>query len=143
MPNLALLALEASDGTVVLTSITLVFAMLVALCLIITLEGKIFDNINNKKNGKPAAPKAPAAKAAPAPAAKPAAPAAKPAAPAAKADNGSIPGEIIAAISAAVATVCGGNAVIRGIKRVSKPAAGSRRGAWGDAGVREHTTPFM
>ena len=133
MPNLALLALEASDGTVVLTSITLVFAMLVALCLIITLEGKIFDNINNKKNGKPAAPKAPAAKAAPAPAA-------KPAAPAAKADNGSIPGEIIAA---AVATVCGGNAVIRGIKRVSKPAAGSRRGAWGDAGVREHTTPFM
>ena len=60
MPNLALLALEASDGTVVLTSITLVFAMLVALCLIITLEGKIFDNINNKKNGKPAAPKAPA-----------------------------------------------------------------------------------
>ena len=88
MPNLALLALEASDGTVVLTSITLVFAMLVALCLIITLEGKIFDNINNKKNGKPAAPKAPAAPAA-------------------------------------------------------KPAAGSRRGAWGDAGVREHTTPFM
>ena len=50
MPNLALLALEASDGTVVLTSITLVFAMLVALCLIITLEGKLFDNINNKKN---------------------------------------------------------------------------------------------
>ena len=137
MPNLALLALEASDGTVVLTSITLVFAMLVALCLIITLEGKIFDNINNKKNDKPAAPKAPAA-----PASK-AAPAAKPAAPAAKADNGSIPGEIIAAISAAVASVCGGNAVIRGIKRVSKPAAGSRRGAWGDAGVREHTTPFM
>ena len=123
MPNLALLALEASDGTVVLTSITLVFAMLVALCLIITLEGKIFDNINNKKNGKPA-PKAPAT-------------------PAAKADNGSIPGEIIAAISAAVASVCGGNAVIRGIKRVSKPAAGSRRGAWGEAGVREHTTPFM
>lgn len=137
MPNLALLALEASDGTVVLTSITLVFAMLVALCLIITLEGKIFDNINNKKNGKPAAPKAPAATAAKA------APAAKPAAPAAKADNGSIPGEIIAAISAAVASVCGGNAVIRGIKRVSKPAAGSRRGAWGDAGVREHTAPFM
>ena len=124
MPNLALLALEASDGTVVLTSITLVFAMLVALCLIITLEGKIFDAINNKKNNKPAAPKASAA-------------------PAAKADNGSIPGEIIAAISAAVATVCGDNAVIRGIKRVSKPAAGSRRGAWGDAGVREHTTPFM
>lgn len=137
MPNLALLALEASDGTVVLTSITLVFAMLVALCLIITLEGKIFDALNNKKNNKPAAPKAPAA-----PAAK-AALAAKPAAPVAKADNGAIPGEIIAAISAAVAEVMGGNAVIRGIKRITKPAAGSRRGAWGEAGVREHTTPFM
>ena len=134
MPNLALLALEARDGTVVLPSITLVFAMLVALCLIITLEGKIFDALNNKKNNKPAAPKAPAAKAAPA---------AKPAAPVAKADNGAIPGEIIAAISAAVAEVMGSNAVIRGIKRITKPAAGSRRGAWGEAGVREHTTPFM
>ena len=124
------------DVVVTITGIVLVFLILILLMAIITLEGKIFDNINNKKNGKPAAPKAPAAKAAPAPAA-------KPAAPAAKADNGSIPGEIIAAISAVVATVCGGNAVIRGIKRVSKPAAGSRRGAWGDAGVREHTTPFM
>ena len=137
MPNLALLALEASDGTVVLTSITLVFAMLIALCLIITLEGKLFD-LKNKKPAqpKPQAPAAPAAKAAPAPAA-------KPAAPAAKADNGGIPGEVIAAISAAVATVMGSGAVIHGIRRVSKPAAGSRRGSWGDAGVREHTTPFM
>lgn len=137
MPNLALLALEASDVTVVLTSITLVFAMLVALCLIITLEGKLFDLKNNKPaKPKPQAPAAPAAKAAPAPTA-------KPAAPAAKADNGGIPGEVIAAISAAVATVMGSGAVIHGIRRVSKPAAGSRRGSWGDAGVREHTTPFM
>ena len=137
MPNLALLALEASDGTVVLTSITLVFAMLVALCLIITLEGKLFDLKNNKPaKPKPQAPAAPAAKAAPAPTA-------KPAAPAAKADNGGIPGEVIAAISAAVATVMSSGAVIHGIRRVSKPAAGSRRGSWGDAGVREHTTPFM
>ena len=131
MPNLALLALEASDGTVVLTSITLVFAMLIALCLIITLEGKLFD-LKNKKpaDPKPQAPAAPAAKAAPAPAA-------KPAAPAAKADNGGIPGEVIAAISAAVATVMGSGAVIHGIRRVSKPAAGSRRGSWGDAGVSQ------
>ena len=137
MPNLALLALEASDGTVVLTSITLVFAMLIALCLIITLEGKLFDLKNNKPaKPKPQAPAAPAAKAAPAPTA-------KPAAPAAKADNGGIPGEVIAAISAAVATVMGSGAVIHGIRRVSKPAAGSRRGSWGDAGVREQTTPFM
>ena len=55
--QIALLALEASDATVVLTSITLVFGMLVALCLIITLEGKIFDAANARKNGKPKAPK--------------------------------------------------------------------------------------
>ena len=108
MPTIALLALEAADGTVVLTSITLVFAMLVALCLIITVEGKLFDALNNKKNPKPAPKKE----------SKPAAaPAAKPAAPAPKTEGG-IPGEIIAAISAAVATVVGGNAVIRGIKRI-------------------------
>ena len=133
MPTIALLALEAADGTVVLTSITLVFAMLVALCLIITVEGKLFDALNNKKNPKPAPKKE--SKPAAAPAAKPAA------APAPKAEGG-IPGEIIAAISAAVATVVGGNAVIRGIKRIPKNG-GSRRGAWGDAGVQEHTTPFM
>lgn len=135
MPNLALLALEASDGTVVLTSITLVFAMLIALCLIIMLEGKIFDSMN-KKSAAPKPPKP--AKAVPAPKAAP-----KPPAPAAKADNGAIPGEVIAAISAAVASVLGEGAVIRGIRRVSKTGKGSRRGAWGDAGVREHTTPFM
>ena len=132
MPTIALLALEAADGTVVLTSITLVFAMLVALCLVITVEGKLFDALNNKKNPKPTPKKE----------SKPAAaPAAKPAAPAPKTEGG-IPGEIIAAISAAVATVVGGNAVIRGIKRIPKNG-GSRRGAWGDAGVQEHTTPFM
>ena len=132
MPTIALLALEAADGTVVLTSITLVFAMLVALCLIITVEGKLFDALNNKKNPKPTPKKE----------SKPAAaPAAKPAAPAPKTEGG-IPGEIIAAISAAVATVVGGNAVIRGIKRIPKNG-GSRRGVWGDAGVQEHTTPFM
>lgn len=132
--SIALLALEAADGTVVLTSITLVFAMLVALCLIITVEGKIFDAIKNKKNGTKAAPKAPAAqniaKAAPA-------------APAAPAADGSIPGEIVAAIAAAVASL-GENLTIRGIHRVQKKTAtGSRRGAWGDAGVTQNTTPFM
>ena len=121
--SIALLALEAADGTVVLTSITLVFAMLVALCLIITVEGKIFDAIKNKKNGTKAAPKAPAAPAVPA--------------------DGSIPGEIVAAIAAAVASL-GENLTIRGIHRVQKKTAtGSRRGAWGDAGVTQNTTPFM
>ena len=137
--SIALLALEAADGTVVLTSITLVFAMLVALCLIITVEGKIFDAIKNKKNGTKAAPKAPAAPAAPAQNIAKAAPAA----PAAPAADGSIPGEIVAAIAAAVASL-GENLTIRGIHRVQKKTAtGSRRGAWGDAGVTQNTTPFM
>ena len=57
MPNLALLALEPSDGTVVLTSIVLVFAMLIALCLIIMAEGKIFDSMKSKAD-KPKPPKA-------------------------------------------------------------------------------------
>lgn len=135
--SIALLALEAADGTVVLTSITLVFAMLVALCLIITVEGKIFDAIKNKKNGTKAAPAAPAA-----PAAQNTVKAA-PAAPAAPAADGSIPGEIVAAIAAAVASL-GENLTIRGIHRVQKKTAtGSRRGAWGDAGVTQNTTPFM
>ena len=140
MTNIALLALEASDATVVITSVSLVFGMLVALCLIITLEGKIFDAISVKKN-PPKAPKA--ADSAP----KAAAPAPKPAAPKAEAPvqaaAGGIPGEIIAAIAAAVASLEGEGAVIRGIRRIAAPAAKSRRGAWGDAGVREHTTPFM
>lgn len=136
MTNIALLALEASDATVVITSVSLVFGMLVALCLIITLEGKIFDAMNAKKNP----PKAPKAASVP----KAAAPAPKAEAPVqAAAPAGGIPGEIIAAIAAAVASLEGEGAVIRGIRRIAAPAAKSRRGAWGDAGVREHTTPFM
>lgn len=137
MPNIALLALEASDGIVVLTSIVLVFAMLIALCLIIMVEGKIFDSINHKA-AKPQPPK-PSKAAPPAPPK----PAPKPQPPVAKAADGAIPGEVIAAISAAVACVMGEGAVIHGIRRMTKSGKGSRRGAWGDAGVREHTTPFM
>lgn len=143
MPDLALLALDAYDGTVVITSIVLVFVMLIVLCLIITLEGKAFDRANRKPTD-PAAPPAPpkaVRKAPPKPAAKPApAPAAPaPAAPA----SGGIPGEVIAAISAAVATVLGEDAVVHSVRRVQAPGRASRRGAWGDAAVREQTTPFV
>lgn len=138
--SIALLALEASDGTVVLTSIVLVFAMLVALCLIITVEGKIFDSMNGKKNGSRPAPKAPAK-----PAAAPPAPRANivKAAPAPAAD-GAVPAEIVAAIAAAVAAL-GDNLTICGIQRMPKrqPVLASRRGVWGDAGVVQNTTPFI
>lgn len=136
MPNPTFLALEAFDGTVVMVSIVLVFAMLVALCLIIMLEGRFFD----RASGKAAEP-APAA--APAPKAAPAAPAPAAKAPAAPVPaDAAVPGEVVAAIAAAVSVLLGEGAVVRGIRRVPASAA-SRRGAWGDAAARELTTPFM
>ena len=123
-----MLALEFGDANVVVTSLVLVFGMLVALCLIITLEGKMMDRAEKTAAPKPAAPK-------------PAAPARKPApAPAAPAVETGIPAEVVAAIAAAVACT-EGSAVIRAVRRA--PAAGSRRGNWGDAGVVANTTPFM
>lgn len=128
MSHVAMLALEFGDANVVVTSLVLVFGMLVALCLIITLEGKMMDRAEKPATPKPAAPK-------------PAAPARKPApAPAAPAVETGIPAEVVAAIAAAVACT-EGSAVIRAVRRA--PAAGSRRGNWGDAGVVANTTPFM
>lgn len=129
MSHVAMLALEFGDANVVVTSLVLVFGMLVALCLIITLEGKMMDRAE-----KPAAPKPAAPKPAPAPARKPAP------APAAPAVEAGIPAEVVAAIAAAVACTEGGS-VIRAVRRA--PAAGSRRGNWGDAGVVANTTPFL
>lgn len=125
------------DASLVSTSLVLVFGLLILLCLIITLEGKIFDSINAKKRAQaqdalhvgdhpaPAVPSAPA-----------------PAAPAAPAVESGIPGEIIAAISAAVYCTEGENVTVRGIRRLPQPGK-SRRGVWGDAGVLQNTRPFM
>ena len=141
MPNPTFLALEPFDGTVVMVSIVLVFAMLVALCLIIMLEGRFFDRASGKA-AEPAPAAAPAPKAAPA-APAPAAPAPAAKAPAAPAPaDGAVPGEVVAAIAAAVSVLLGEGAVVRGIRRVPASAA-SRRGAWGDAAARELTTPLM
>lgn len=139
MPNPTFLALEPFDGTVVMVSIVLVFAMLVALCLIIMLEGRFFDRASGKA-AEPAPAAAPAPKAAPAAPAAPAPAAKAPAAPAPA--DGAVPGEVVAAIAAAVSVLLGEGAVVRGIRRVPASAA-SRRGAWGDAAARELTTPFM
>lgn len=130
MSHVTMLALEFGDANVVVTSLVLVFGMLVALCLLIMLEGKLMSGAEKK----PAAPK-PAA----APARKAAAPAPTPACPAPAVEAG-IPAEVVAAIAAAVACT-EGSAVIRAVRRA--PAAGSRRGTWGDAGVAANTTPFM
>ena len=53
-----------------------------------------------------------------------------------------IPGEVLAAISAAVAVVCGDGAVVRGVRRVSKRAASSGRSAWSMAGLLDNTRAF-
>lgn len=128
------------DASLVSTSLVLVFGLLILLCLIITLEGKIFDSINAKKRAQakdalhvgdkpaPAVVSAPA-QAAPAPAPAPAV-------------EGGIPGEIVAAISAAVYYTEGANVTVRGIRRLPQPGA-SRRGVWGDAGVLQNTRPFI
>ena len=130
MFDLALLS-TASDGGV-MSGIVLAAGVVVALLLIAFLEKKTDENVKAQQ----AAAKAPKA-AAPAPA-KPAAPAPK-AAPAPAVEAG-IPAEVIAAIAAAVACL-EGEAVIHGIRRA--PAATSRRGVLGDAGVAAATTPFM
>lgn len=127
------------DASLVSTSLVLVFGLLILLCLIITLEGKIFDSINAKKRDKAQEAlhvgdhPAPAAPAAPIPAAAPAS---------APVVEGGIPGDIVAAISAAVYYTEGENVTVRGIRRLPQPGA-SRRGVWGDAGVLQNTRPFM
>ena len=132
MSHVTMLALEFGDANVVVTSLVLVFGMLVALCLLITLEGKLMSGTEKKAAAPKPAP-------APAPARKAPVPAPAPVRPAPAVEAG-IPAEVVAAIAAAVACTEGGG-VIRAVRRA--PAAGSRRGNWGDAGVAANTTPFM
>ena len=115
------------DVVVTITGIVLVFAILVLLMAIITLEGKIFDAMNGKKAAAKAAPKA---------AAKPAAPAAKPVAaqaPAPQVEQG-IPADVVAAIMAAIYSMGNGKYVLKAVRR--------GKNGWGKAGVNDTTAPF-
>lgn len=129
--------LTAFDGSLVSTSVVLVFALLVALCIIVMLEGKLFELLSKKRENAARAQLAQSAPAAPK-----AAPAPAPAAPAAPAVEAGIPGEVVAAIAAAVYCLEGSAVTVRSVRRLPQPAA-SRRGAWGDAGVRQNTQPFV
>ena len=124
---------EPDWPVVVVTGILLVFAVLVLLYLIISFEGVIFTGIDKKKNAakNPPLPSVPAQKAPPV--AK-----AEAAAPAPKVQSG-IPGEVVAAIAAALACMGGGEKkfAIRSIKRAKKG-----RNAWSSAGVMSNTEPF-
>ena len=110
-----------SDVVITITGIVLVFAILVLLMAIITLEGKIFDGMNVRK----AAAKAPAAK--------PAAPVQQAAAPAPVVEEG-IPGDVVAAIMAAIHAMGNGKYTLKAVRR-------SKNG-WGKAGVNDTTAPF-
>lgn len=128
---------EPEWPVVVITGILLVFGVLVLLYLIIAFEGVIFTAIDNRKAAAKSAKSAPAPSAPPAPKAPPAAKAAPAPPPAPKVQAG-IPGEIVAAIAAAVSCMEGEKKfAIRSIKRAKKG-----RSAWSSAGVMSNTEPF-
>ena len=110
------------DVIVTITGIVLVFLILVLLMAIITLEGKIFDAMNGKKAAAKAASAAKQA-AAPAPA--------KAAAPQVEAG---IPGDVVAAIMAAIYSMGNGKYVLKAVRR--------GKNGWGKAGVNDTTAPF-
>ena len=116
------------DVVVTITGIVLVFLILVLLMAIITLEGKIFDSMNAKKK---AAAKAAASK--PAAPAKPAAPVQQAAAPAPQVEEG-IPGDVVAAIMAAIHAMGNGKYTLKAVRR--------GKNGWGKAGVNDTTAPF-
>lgn len=116
---------------VLISGLLVVFLVLILLTALIWLYGNIVSNISGKGGTKQnKAEKKPEPVAAP----KAIAPVKKASAEA----KPGIPGEIIAVIAAAVASLEGGSKyVIRGVKR-SKPS----RSAWGTAGVMDNTRPF-
>lgn len=122
---------------VLLTGLVVVFAALIVLTFVIKGYGMIITSITSGSKKKKAEAQA-AKKAVEQAAAKPAAPAVKPAAPAAPAVQEGIPGEVIAAIAAAVDYTYGaGTHTIRAVRRVPQ-----NRSAWGSAGLAESTRPF-
>ena len=135
--------LTAFDATLIGTSVVLVFALLVVLSLVITLEGRLFDALNRKKEG--GAPEKTAGSAAPGtpPAAPPAPTVSDVSAAAPPADGQSaVADEVVAAIAAAVYCMEGPGAVVRSVRRLPQ-SGGKQRGAWGDAGVEQNTRPFV
>ena len=102
------------------------FRAVILLMAIITLEGKIFDSMNAKKKAAKEAAKAPAVQ--------PAAPVQQAAAaPAPQVEEG-IPGDVIAAIMAAIHAMGNGKYTLKAVRR-------SKNG-WGNAGVNDTTAPF-
>lgn len=130
---------EPSIGTVVVTGVSLVFLILVALSIIITCQGKIFDFIAANKKKKAEAEKAAkmaemAAAPTPTPAPAPVVEAAPVEEPAPIIEEG-IPQEVIAAIAAALMCMGGGKYKLRALRK-------AERSRWSTAGVVSDTEPF-
>jgi sodium pump decarboxylase gamma subunit len=115
---------------VMLTGMVVVFLALIVLILIVTLLGKVFDNLNNKKKNELAPTKTTST-----PAPVKTTPAPTKVAPVAIAQPSEDEDEIIAVISSAVAmmSLADGKAV---------KGTTSGRPAWSMAGLRENTRPF-
>lgn len=140
-------------GVVVATGLILVFGILVLLYLILLLEGRIFKSIDARKAAKQKAAEKVAEAAKPAPPPEPSVQAAvtqvvepsvvypppspAPAAPALPTVEEGIPPEVVAAITAAVASIEDGKYTLSSVKMIPKS-----RGQWGLAGVIAHTEPF-
>lgn len=122
----------SETGAVVITGIVVVFVILLILVGLCSLMSYL---VNRKK-------KSPPVKKEEVPAPKPPAPAAAAKAPAAPVVESGISGEVVAAISAAVACMLGPDQkfAVRSVKR-AKAAKGSRP-VWSSAGIAENTRPF-
>lgn len=117
-----------SVGTVVIVGFGLVFVILVVLVLILSLQGKIFQNMDKNKAAK-------AQEVVKAAAVVPVAPTA--AAPAPYVEPG-IPEEVVVAIAAAIAAMEGGsNYKLRSLTRKK-----DSRNPWGVAATLSYTQPF-
>lgn len=123
-----------TSAKVVLTGFVVVFAMLILLIFIIKIYSAIVQKAqsagSNSKKGKKNKDEKPAEKPAAAPA---------PAVTASAATDG-ISDEVVAVISAAVATMYGSSEKAR-IKSIKKSSDGGRS-AWAKAGVLDNTRPF-
>ena len=114
------------DVVVTITGIVLVFLILVLLMAIITLEGKIFDSMNAKKKAAKAAAQGTRRKARCRSGA-----AGWRSAP--QVEEG-IPGDVVAAIMAAIHAMGNGKYTLKAVRR--------GKNGWGKAGVNDTTAPF-
>lgn len=124
---------------ILLTGIVVVFSVLVLLILIIKLYSTAVSSAQNSIEAKKIEKQKEAQKTEPVE--KPEPQPVETAVSEPEPDDGAIPGEIIAAIAAAVDTIFGEGAVtVTSIKRAKKPS--SRRNAWKAAGMAENTRAF-